>query len=58
MQNDTVRKVVSDGVSKTLFRALLYGTNWMDEPNPFVIQERQIKQAGVGSGGGGNRWGI
>ena len=36
-KNDSVHKIVKDGLSKTLVRALLSGTVWVDEPSPFVV---------------------
>ena len=30
--NNSVRKIVNDGLSKTPVRALPYGTVWVDEP--------------------------
>ena len=32
--NSSVRKIVNDGLSKTLVRALPYGTVWVDKPSP------------------------
>ena len=34
--NNSVQKIVNDGLSKTLVRALPYGTVW-DETSPFVV---------------------
>ena len=36
-KNNCVRKIVNDGLSKTLIRALPYGNVWVDEPSPFVV---------------------
>ena len=36
-KNNSVRKIVNDGLSKTPARALPYWTVWMDEPSPFVV---------------------
>ena len=36
-ENNSVRKIVNDGLSKTLVRALPNWTVWMDEPSPFVV---------------------
>ena len=37
MQNNSVRKIVNDGLSKTLVGALPYGTVWVDEPSPILV---------------------
>ena len=63
-----VRKVVKDGSSKALIRALPYGTVWVDEPSPYsysfwggevFLSECDLKRKGkrghfnsVGGGGG------
>ena len=36
-KNNSVRKIVNDGLLKTLVRALPCGIVWMDKPNPFVV---------------------
>ena len=36
-KNNTVRKIVNDGLSKTVVRALPYGIVWVDESSLFVI---------------------
>ena len=35
----SVQKIVNDGLSKALVRALPYWTVWMDEPSPLVVYE-------------------
>ena len=36
-KNNSVLKIVGDGLLKTLIRALPYGTVWVDESSPFVV---------------------
>ena len=36
-KNNSVRKVVSDGLSKIRVRALPYVTVWVDGTSPFVV---------------------
>ena len=35
--NISVRRIINDGFSKTLVRALPYGTVWVDESSHFVV---------------------
>ena len=35
----SVQKIVNDGLSKALVRALPCWTVWMDEPSPLVVYE-------------------
>ena len=35
--NISVRRIINDGFSRTLDRALTYGTVWVDESSHFVV---------------------